>query len=124
MTSRQESIGRTEIVIHNVPFPNFDESETQISPISSSLKLSDNVQSTIVHQKNSASSLFHILKEFHDRSTVALDKGGKTIITNRESPCISGALYILTGTMHKKHGILPWLANTTRNPPQDVKILD
>ena len=51
------------------------------------MKSSGHETSLIIPQKNSTSFIFNILEGFHDQSILAKDKGGKTIITNRESPC-------------------------------------
>ena len=41
----------------------------------------------MVPQKNSKSSFYHILKGFHDRSILAKNNRGKTILTNFGTPC-------------------------------------
>ena len=74
-----------EILIHTVLLPEFGESQTQFSPFPSTL--AGHETSTIIPQKNSNSYIFHILKGLHFWSILAKDKGGKTIGTNRESPC-------------------------------------
>ena len=43
--------------------------------------------SIIIHQKNYQIFIFRTFKGFYDRSILSKDKGGKTNISNRESPC-------------------------------------
>ena len=87
MTSGQEGIVITKIKIYTVNLQKLSELETMFCPFSSVLQSSGHETSLIIPQKNSDSFIFHILKGFHDQSILAKDKGGKTIGTNRESPC-------------------------------------
>ena len=57
------------------------------------MQSSEHETSLIIPQKNSATFIFHILKGFHDQFILAEDKGGKTIGTNRDSPCISACTF-------------------------------
>ena len=87
MTSGQEGIVITKIKIYTVNLQKLSELETMFCPFSSVLQSSGHETSLIIPQKNSDSFIFHILKGFHDQSILAKDKGGKTIITNCDSPC-------------------------------------
>ena len=51
------------------------------------MKSSGHETSLNILQKNSDSFIFHILKGFLDQFILAEDRGGKTIGTNRDSPC-------------------------------------
>ena len=76
------------------------------------MKSSGHETSLIIPQKNSTSFLFHILKGFYDQSILAEDKGGKTIGTNRDSPCS----YLETTCnlyMYNRNG---WLAERKAGP--------
>ena len=87
MTSSQEGKDRTKILIHTVFSPKFSESKLNFFLSPPVLQSSGHETSLIIPQKNSTSFIFHILKGFQDKSILAKDKGGKTIGTNRDSPC-------------------------------------
>ena len=87
MTSSQEGTDSTKVLIHTVFSSKFGESKLIFFLSPPVLQSSGHEISLIIPQKNSTSFIFHILEGFHDQSILPKDKGGKTIYTNRESPC-------------------------------------
>ena len=75
------------------------------------MEYSLHVPITFVPQKNSKSSLYHILKGFYDLFILAKNKRGKTNITNRRTPCsyVSDAGLQAKANCHYKKALTSFL---------------